>query len=249
MLLFWNAANYDLARSIDVVDEQTEILSGTGVKCYANENERLTHFAIYHGKRAEGSNSGDGEWANVTIAVNLETFDANYYGATEEDRLERKVETEWLPADYVPASIVEQGVTVGMALAIATRRVQYQAHAPTVFTWESDFREQWLRVGAVVTVRVSEWQDIHGESRPIACRIIKSVDDGMGTLKIEAQALGIEKRNATTGRMDSRGFAFIAPDHVATSFDTASAADRAFCYLTDASGTNGVALAPGYLIP
>ena len=239
LLPLLSSQNYWLAPTLAQIDESTSVLDGAGVRVYANENERLTHFSIYHGKGA------DGEWSNVTVAINAETFSASYYGDTDGDRVERKVETEWLPADPTPDWQQALGVTHGQALALAVRRVEYQGHAPTVFAWHSDFRERTLRVGAVLTARFSEWQDMHGEARPVQVRIIKSEDTGDGVLKLEAQALGIARR-ADGGAMNPIRFGFIAPDSAASDYDTATATDRLYCYIGGADGKVGAAGVDGY---
>ena len=226
--------------------------SGPGMKVSVNENERLTHCAIWYGKRTgESATYGGSEWGDIVEAINVETFSADYYGNTDNDRKEKKIETEWLPGDVdnAYASVTASGVTRWQAGWFAVRWVEMRGRAPVVFAFTADLRFHAWRIGTVVMVSTVDWQTVHGEKKQEPCRFVKRTDDGSGKLQFEAQGLNLSGMDSATGTLVPRRWAWIAPDHVADTYDTATVDDRQYCYLSDANGFVGAADNQGYLLP
>ena len=229
------------------ITDNPHVIDPPGVKCYTNENERLTHCAIFYGKRGDSSSGGD-DWNNIALAINGTTFSDGYYGSTEADRKEKKIETEWLPSHFQPASYTEAGVNSGFANVLTTRWVNRHGTAPVVFELETEMRNRAWRVGDCIQVETCDWQTVDGFVKTELCRIIKRVDDNQGRIKLTLHALNYDAIDAATGRVTRSRYAFIAPDHVATTYASATTGDREYAYIGDASNLVNSGATAGYLL-
>lgn len=159
--------------TIRTVRDSPNVLIGSG-EANMNEKEgRLTHCAVFFDKNSSAQASvasGDvgstssADYQSIAVAVNIETYDADYYGSDEESRREKRIKDAgaWLiPGDFPAATIA------------ALRWVQSNAHAPILFLYHAELRDDPMIIGDAVDVTTFDIQDANGAQRTIGCRVMK----------------------------------------------------------------------------
>lgn len=219
----------EIGETIGTITDATNIVSGSG-DLKIQERGRLTHVAVFFDYPDDDSSSND--WNKLQVAINGETFDAEFYGAGEEDRQEKRIESRWIRSE-----------DEGGAQAIAVHLSMVYATPPLRFGWTAELRDADTDIGDVLDVTTVDIQDEHGASAERRMVVVSKQNVGLHAFKFQAEDTSYDG----TQRI------FVIGANTLPDYDSASAAEKLYGYFGDGdlgatTSTVGAANDDGYYI-
>lgn len=206
--------------TVGTVADDPNILISKPPTTQAGEDKRLTHVSVFYDKEEDGD-----DFRKVAAAINATTFTELFYGATEKDRRELKVETPWL-----------QSWQSGHAELIAFRLLLQRDRHRAFFEYEAELRDETQVLGELVDLTTNDLQDAVGADRTVRCAVVKKKWSGIFGFRFTLEETGFGR--AQQGEGEWR-FGSIGPSGSAD-YDSASSSEQADgAWIADASGNVG----------
>ena len=188
-----------------------------------SDKDRRTRIALWYDPSKDDARDPE-DFAKVVVVVDANLETANNYG----DVRERQVLDLWM----------NPGFRVLRIRDLARRLITRSGHGVRTIDFELEIKDGTLFVGDAVTLQTRELTDFYGDQLSFAAVVVTRKEAGRGAIRYTAVDTNY-----------SGPFFIIGPDTMADTYDTATAADKAFGYWGDADNRVGSSLVEGYKLP
>lgn len=213
-----------IGETVGTVTDASNIASKPQPKFALNDRGRLTHCTVYHGL-PEGSDDVK-KATGAVVAINDGNYVSTYYGSTREDLQGKTIKAKWLRGD--------DGYTASLA---AVRWARAFGAAPARFTWSAELKDAGTKVGDLVDITSKAMTDAHGAAIVTRAIVVTKTPIGLTGFTFEAVPSQFELLHrawVVSAPNVTKRWAFIA-DAGAANWTTASAAEKARCYVGSAA--------------